>query len=253
MGYVDFETMMEFKRKILERIGEKESLDRGVCCRLATVPQSDVFGSSLFENSRFYEQGASYSFAVGNTPVRKGRSHYFYRGNGDGFKASLNDYLRQRKRYVDLELAYDSEDSPKIRDLLVFLLGERLAASLETPGRCSISNTSYFPLLERPTRTIMLDIDESYSSFCSDLDEASESEITMANTLIPVCVTESISHRAYKGRIYVVKNRYDRGHSHSLNWFCESVFGYLHLIISINPVDDGDKTVVYISQLRDYK
>lgn len=274
MGYVDAETMIEIRNKILGEIEEGDAkkenkLNRHVCCKMRWkfgitekseyVPGSGkAFEEPVFTRHLKYKQGSTYSIAVGNGKDPVG-SHGFHKGNGNGFKAAPNDYLHQRKRYTGFYLdTSNGKTSPDWIDFFKFFFGEDLFDFMLESDQWEFGTSSWFPRIytSRETRSIYFEFHQDFDEICDWIAENAiegsfglEAELNCSGHNIN---GEADDFEAFKGKIYIVENQFKRHPEESdperFGYYCERVTGFLYLIVSINRTEQG-WTRIYVSQI----
>lgn len=257
MGYIDSNTMIEFKDKMVKKIKDKS--DHHVLCELnRKLDPSLKYENALFSKIKSYEEGARYTFAIGQgyqygEGDGQGKTHYLKLKNGNGFPTAFNDYLHQRKHYLDYELD-TTKNYPRISDLLKFLFGdnwETLLSSTNFLSRSWVDEHIYYKLAEysNPPKIFGLNIDihnftDYYNTFISSLEHQN-----IRNWFVRRNATGSHGEEVtcFNGRLYIVKNQFTREKGTK---FCEEVYGFLDLAISINNVynyPDADGSSVSIT------
>ena len=129
-GFVDSDTMIEFKNKIVDRL-----LDRKTLCTWSqnTGNELDV---PFFHKSTPYKEDVTYSIAVGQRTVR---DHYLTLKNGNGFRVNQNDYYHARKKYLNYTLDKTNHHF-MVRDLIDLLFGKSFLEQYE--GNMSFVKTT---------------------------------------------------------------------------------------------------------------
>lgn len=251
MKYVDSDTMIAFKNKILDKLESEDDkrqpkIDKHVDCILGNLLVPGDFSNPLFSHASLYKEGKTYSWAYGTSSKNHDKpGHYFYRGNGNGVKALQTDYLHQRKRYDGPILDSERKEKPDMEDLFRLLIGNDLFEEC-LKGIYTLEDSNLFPKTKRPTHSIVFTFQENYDSFLQSLTEATESN--MSNELVAK-PSDPGKFVCYRGKIYLVENAFERIEGDISTKFCERVFGYLHIIVSINQ--DDDRTKIWVSTLRD--
>ena len=240
MGFVDAQTMIKFKNKVEKRLDEKQAKKNvHVACALNIKFDTD-FSTPLLKGKQKYKPESSYWAASGNSKKSlSGFVHYLCNGNGNRFKASPNDYIHQRKRYLNHR--FDSEkDEPDWEDLLRYLFGNDLVDMMKASLGHSFSKSS-FPRVDNPNSTLKLTIEDRSETIVNTVYLDSSAHIpTDFNEY------EAETFTRWRGKLYIVENPYERDGNDGK--FCESVFACLNLIISMNP--DQNTTDFYISCVK---
>ena len=120
----------------------------------------------------------------------------------------------------------------------------------------SATRTKLFPYYNKTVVSYKLVFEQGFDEIDYLLDHTDEGEFLKNNFIYCGDSRGGLRFRRYKGKFYIVKNAYDRGkneHGAEQGWYCEDVYGYLHLIISINESEESgghQPTEIYISALK---
>lgn len=248
MGYVDAKTMIEFKDKLVKKANDKLKQLHNIHTATALNPKISSLHSfedliPLFAGHNLYEEGATYSAAVSCRDRHGSRIHYQVNKNGNGFIPSKNDYLHQKKVYLDYNFNSTNHSSMMVIDLLDFLFNNDTIRDMYGYFNATISKVNRFPGVVRPQTVIRIDLTTDLQS----VDELIRDNSTNL-TLYFKRYKKGSNYISFRGKLYIVKNMFERENGGGK--FCEGVYGYLHLIVSINSIDETH-SAIYISLLKD--
>lgn len=224
MGYVDAETMIEFKNKMVEKYKKSNH----VLCRLNPKIQNNEWNTPLFQRSIPFEKDALYTYAVGQ--IGQNRGHYLHPRNGNGYYCTTNDYQHIRKKYIHSQVD-TSHNFYTFQDLFNLLFSH--AVALWGPEHSEFNRLLKFPGYDKDciNYQIMLVGQGTYNDF---IDMLFDEEPFLIEYFLN---RRSNTFTTFRGKLFIVKNEYLRGSAEN-SWFCEDVYSYLHLLISVN--DGGD-------------
>ena len=262
MGFIDFQTMIDIRDKLLQKMAKGDSdlqeqidaldaqikamrsrLNVHTLCKINHL-MLDV-DSSLFDGEFLAKEGSSYSFALGTK-----NGYYFSRDNGTGLRASKNDYLHQRKYYGKRYYLLSQSGGPTLRDLLNYMFGDKEINYLVSEGKMTMSTSRSFPGYNPNTFTVVLEVQETLDKF---LREASIQEGSFSDFKVKGEEPRSISpgeYYSYTSKLYVVEDVFDRkAEVPAFNgFFCKRVMCYAHIIVNMEITSTG--FTMRISQLR---
>lgn len=246
MSYVDFQTMLEFKDKTCEAVSTREKKKAIHVCTKMSLKGLD---EPLLVKAPSLDPNKVYSFALGSChsgPLRRRRVN--------GFLPDRNDYMRQRKRYIQTVPPIPQGTTEiTMRHLLNAIFGEEAIALLEREGITYQAKTRNFPGYTQGSsynHLWSLEIDSEADP--ADFDDAfSKAQRTLRPYLMQYDKLESEGFYSIKGTIYIVENAFARQPEEedpeNQCWYCEGVYAKIELILSINDVGS---TELYISNRR---
>lgn len=248
MGYVDAKTMIEFKDKLIKKANNKFKQLHNIHTATAFNPKIKdlhTFEDSipLFAGHNLYEEGATYSAAVSCRDRHGGKIHYQVNKNGNGFIPSKNDYLHQKKVYLNYNFDSTNHSSMMVTDLLDFLFNNGVLQNMSQSFNATINKASIFPGVSRPQTVIQINLNTNLQSVY-ELIRNNSSNLSLYFKRYH----HTQQYISFRGKLYIVKNKFERENGGGK--FCEGVYGYLHLIVSINSVDETH-SAIYISLLKD--
>lgn len=242
MGYVDAETMIEFKDKIVSR-----TIDRKVLCKWSGKVRADLdLDFPFFYDNPQYEENVKYSIAVAQegSPT----NHYLKNTNGNGFPISQNDFLHRRKKYLNYQLD-TSAGYFKIGDFIDFLFGKNFLNGFDYHFNQSILLFQEF--IKKPVCGFELSIQATWQQVLNAFinnPHAYINEYFLLQTGNSGLFDGNFY--CYKGKLFIVKDQYERTKGNGI--FCKGVYAYIPLFISINEdTRPGDPEVhVYITKFN---
>lgn len=259
MGYVDYETMMEFKRKMLARFHEDEGAiskeasrsDIHTLCRLNVKKMenlSQALSSPAFEGHSKLKPSETYELCMGT----KRYGFYFSEGNGNGYVAAPSDMLHQRKRYTGWQKQAGEQEAFTWRDLLNALLGEELMDDLISEDRIKIVSVDRFPGVTRASPSLQISIAMSPSDFLEAVKAANISDLCIKGSPSMFSETDGC-YFSFRGRIYIAEAPFERtktvhGETVVKAKFCKRIYAFAHIIIS--AVSSDGNTILTIGQLK---
>lgn len=262
MGFIDFQTMIDIRDKLLQKMANGDSdlqeqidaldaqieamrsrLNVHTLCKINNLISE--IDSSLFDGKFLAKEGSSYSFALGTK-----NGFYFSRDNGAGLRASKNDYLHQRKYYGKRYYLLSQSGGPTLRDLLNYMFGDQEINYLVSEGKMTMSTSHSFPGYFPTTFTVVLEVQETLGEF---LREASIQQGSFSDFKVRGDESTSTSpgrYYSYTSKLYVVEDVFDReAEVPTFNgFFCKRVMCYAHIIVNMETTSTG--FTMRISQLR---